>query len=250
MQINIDKLLFFDIETVSQHEKLSELSEDKLSIWHSYYSTFLKRVTDESKLPKMPSSDVQMSDTNSLDSYIENLHQEVYRQTAAFFPEFGKVACVSLAFVTKQGETKFESFYGDNEIEILEETRKVFNKIDGLGFELCGQNIKNFDIPFLGKRFVINGLKPPTIFPTHDTKPWELKVLDTKELWNFGSRNGLSSLDLICSSLNVDSPKNGNVRGDSVNHNFWLGNHEDIKEYCEKDVQALIDIIMNFKNLR
>lgn len=242
MQFNIEKLLFFDIETVSQYKDLDELPKEKLKLWLSYYDNFKERVTDKSKLSNTDKDFSVETDTKN--------KKEVYRQTAAFFPEFGKVACVSLGFVMKGGKTKFESFYGVDEIDILKKVRDIFNKIDSMDFDLCGQNIKNFDIPFLAKRYVINGLKTPTIFPKHDTKPWEMKVLDTKEIWSFGGKYGLSSLDLICSSLTIESPKNGDVKGDNVNTNFWVDNHEEIKEYCEKDVKALIDIITKFNSLK
>lgn len=234
MQFNIEKLLFFDVETVSQYQDLDDLPKEELKLWESYYDNFKERVTDKSKLPNPPSNLTK---------------KEVYRQTAALFPEFGKVACVSLGFVMKGGKTKFESFYGKDELEILKKVRDVFNKVDSMDFQLCGQNIKNFDIPFLAKRFVINGLKVPTIFPKHDTKPWELKVLDTKEIWSFGGKYGLSSLDLICMSLNIESPKNGDVKGNNVNSNFWVDNHEKIKDYCERDVKSLIDIITKLNKL-
>ena len=128
--------------------------------------------------------------------------------------------------------------------------KKVFDKIDTLGFSLCGQSIKMFDIPFLGKRFVINGMKPPKIFPTHDTKPWELRVVDTKDIWSFGNKWWLGSLDLICTALDIDSPKNGDVKGDNVSSNYWDGNHDEIKDYCERDVKALVDIIQKFNGLK
>jgi hypothetical protein len=236
MQFKLDKLLFFDTESVSQYEDLYDMPEDKLKMWESYYDSFRKKVTDESRIDSeiMSKKDIQ---------------REVYRQTAAFFPEFGKVACVSMAFVTKDGEIRFESFYGEDEVHILTEVRKVFDKIEPLGFDLCGQSIKIFDIPFLGKRYFINGMKPPKLFPTHDSKPWDLRVLDTKEVWQFGNNWSLGSLDLICSVLDIDSPKNGDVKGDSVTTNYWEGNHEEIKEYCERDVKALVDIITKLNNL-
>lgn len=237
MQFKLDKLLFFDIETVSQYEDLYDMPEDKLKMWESYYDSFRKRVTDESRV-------------NEAEGNEKDINREVYRQTAAFFPEFGKVACVSMAFVTKGGKVKFESFYGEDELYILTETRKVFDKIEPLGFELCGQSIKLFDIPFLGKRYFINGMKPPKLFPTHDTKPWDLRVLDTKEVWQFGNNWSLGSLDLMCSVLEIDSPKNGDVKGDNVTTNYWAGNHEEIKEYCERDVKALVDIITKLNNLK
>lgn len=235
MQFNIEKLLFFDVETVSQHKELDNLTKQELKLWLSYYKNFKEKVTDTSKL------------NNSDDSLDQ---KEVYRQTAAFFPEFGKVACISLGFVMKNGKTKFESFYGKDEVEILKKTRDVFNKVNSMDFNLCGQNIKNFDIPFLAKRFLINNLEPPTIFPKHDTKPWEMKVLDTKEIWSFGGKYGLSSLDLICMSLKIDSPKNGDVKGDTVHTNFWVDNHEEIKDYCERDVKSIIEIITKFNSLK
>tara|TARA_R100001510_G_C7645730_1_gene203072 strand:+ start:72 stop:782 length:711 start_codon:yes stop_codon:yes gene_type:complete len=236
MQFKVDKLLFFDIETVSQYKDLYDLPERDFQMWMRYYNSFRKRVTEESKI--------------KLDMGDKEIFQEVYRQTAAFFPEFGKVACVSMAFVTKEGEVRYESFYGEDEMEILLNTRKVFDKVESLGFDLCGQSIKMFDIPFLGKRFFINGLKTPKIFPTHETKPWEIKVVDTKEVWQFGNNWSLSSLDLVCSALDIDSPKNGDVKGDSVTTGYWEGKHEEIKEYCERDVKALVDIITKINDLK
>ena len=237
MQFKVDKLLFFDIESVSQYEDLYEMDDNKLKMWESYYDSFRKKVTDGSRIDGEIMSE-------------KDIKREVYRQTAAFFPEFGKVACVSMAFVTKGGEVRFESFYGEDEIHILTETRKVFDKIEPLGFDLCGQSIKIFDIPFLGKRYFINGMKTPKLFPTHETKPWEMRVLDTKEIWQFGNNWSLSSLDLMCSVLNIDSPKNGDVKGDNVTNNYWDGKHEEIKEYCERDVKALVDIIQKLNNLK
>ena len=237
MQFKVEKLLFFDIETVSQYKDLYDMPKDKLKMWESYYDSFRKKVTDESRID----SEVMSG---------KEINQEVYRQTAAFFPEFGKVACVSMAFVTKNGDVRFESFYGEDELTILTETRKIFDKIEPLGFELCGQSIKVFDIPFLGKRYFINEMLPPKLFPTYNTKPWDLKVLDTKEVWQFGNNWSLSSLDLMCSSLEIDSPKNGDIKGDNVNTNYWVGNHEEIKEYCERDVKALVDIITKLNNLK
>ena len=117
-------------------------------------------------------------------------------------------------------------------------------------FNLCGQNIKNFDVPFLGKRYLINGLNPPDSFPKHNTKPWELALIDTKEIWGFGNLRGLSSLDLICHKMEIKSPKTGDVKGDNVYESYWMGKVAEIKNYCEKDVQSLVDIITKLNNLK
>ena len=237
MHFDLNKILFFDVETVSQYKELSDLSVEDRKLWDFYYDTFKERVTDKNRLPKVDSSE-------------EIYKEEVYKQTSSLFPEFAKVCCISVAFVTKDGEVKINSFYGVNEYEILDKARDIFNKVHGLGFQLCGQNIKNFDIPFLGKRYLINGLNPPNSFPSYNTKPWEMPLIDTKEIWSFSNPRGLSSLDLICSRLGIDSPKTGDVKGDNVYKNYWLKKYEEIKDYCQKDVQSLVNIISKLNNLK
>ena len=118
MQFNIEKLLFFDIETVSQYKELDELPKQELKLWLSYYDNFKDRVTDKSKLSNTERDFSVATDNKN--------KKEVYRQTAALFPEFGKVACVSLGFVTKDGKTKFESFYGTDELDVLKKVRNIF----------------------------------------------------------------------------------------------------------------------------
>ena len=115
MRFNIGKLLFFDIESVSQYKDLYDMSKRELDTWMKYYSSMRKRVTDETRM-------------EGLDEGTKECYREVYRQTAAFFPEFGKVACVSMAFVNK-GKVKYDSFSGDNEVSILKEVRKIFDKV-------------------------------------------------------------------------------------------------------------------------
>jgi len=242
MKFNINKLLFFDIETVSQYKSVFEMSPTFLKSWEGYFDNFEKRVTDHSRLPEKFEKDKT--------TVSKEYKEEVYRQTAAFFPEFGKIACISMCFLLDNGKIKFESFYGEDEIHILKKTREIFNKVDGLGFLLCGHNIKMFDIPFMGKRYLINGLKPPVNFPNHDTKPWDLKTLDTKDVWSFGNNWMLGSLDLICTAMDVESPKNGDVKGDSVTTNYWDGKHEEIKEYCERDIKCLVDILQKINDLK
>jgi hypothetical protein len=102
MKFNIDKLLFFDIESVSQYEDLYDMDERQLELWMRYYDSFRKKVTDESRMPQLPSGLTDKDDTTDIvEKFTKETYREVYRQTAAFFPEFGKVACVSMAFVNK-----------------------------------------------------------------------------------------------------------------------------------------------------
>jgi predicted PolB exonuclease-like 3'-5' exonuclease len=120
-----------------------------------------------------------------------------------------------------------------------------------LDFWLCVHNIKNFDIPVLNKRMVINGIKPSPLLPSYDTKPWEIKAIDTMDVWKMGNNFALSSLELMCAAMGVKSPKEGEVTGNRVHEAYYDFNQLDlIVEYCERDVMVLIDIIKKLKELQ
>jgi hypothetical protein len=169
---------------------------------------------------------------------------------SALVPEFARIACVSVAFVTDKGETKMQSFSNPDEKIMLQEVQKLLYRVGELGFFLCGHNVKGFDIPMLAKRMIMNGIMPPKILPGHDTKPWEIKALDTKEVWQYGGYGSIASLELMCVCLGVESSKNMEVTGNKVHEAFWV--KKDIKgivEYCEKDVSVLIDVIKKLNEL-
>ena len=52
MRFNIGKLLFFDIESVSQYKDLYDMSEREMDTWMKYYDSMRKKVTDESQLSR------------------------------------------------------------------------------------------------------------------------------------------------------------------------------------------------------
>ena len=180
----------------------------------------------------------------------ESSLDEIFDRRTALVPEFAKIVCVSVAFVTDKGEVKKQTFYDDNEYTLLRDVQKLLDRCGKLDFFLCGHNLKNFDIPMLAKRMIINGLLPPSILPSYDTKPWEIKAIDTKEIWQYGAYTSIGSLDLMCTCMEVPSPKEGEITGDKVHHSYWVDNKlKEIAEYCERDVEVLIDVIKKLKEL-
>ena len=156
-----------------------------------------------------------------------------------------------MAFVMENGEVKKQTFSGDDEKELLLQVRSLLDRCHKLDFYLCGHNLKNFDIPMLAKRMIINGILPSKILPSYDTKPWEVKAIDTKDIWQYGSYTAIGSLDLVCSSMGIDTPKDGEVTGANVHSAYWEEQKlQEISEYCEKDVKVLIDFITKLKNLK
>lgn len=218
-------LLYFDIETASSHPNfLSLRGENKrlCDLWLKrslYYQSAYLELKD-------------CSETN------------IYEQKSSLEAEFSKVICVSFGSFNEHGEKEYISFYGDNEIEILEKTSIVLSNAQKKGMLLCGHNIKGFDIPFLCKRFVYNKKTLPESIRVFGKKPWEISHLDTSEIFSFGSwtQQKYLSLDLLSSAMGIKSSK-GNIDGSKVNKAYWSGSIEEIKKYCEEDVRVVMEVM-------
>jgi len=231
----ITKILFMDIETVGccpNYDVCSTLNPSVANQFDKYFDWFLKRFPE--------------------DSNIENDEKNIVFSTrTGLIPEFAKIICITFAFVLDDGSVRKQTFFGDDEFKILSDVQKLLIRCGKLDFWLCGHNLKNFDIPMLAKRMIINGLMPPSILPSYDTKPWEIKAIDTKEIWQYGAYTSIGSLDLLCTTIGIDTPKDGDVIGQNVHNEYWVNqNLNGIKEYCEKDVNVLIEIIKKLKNLK
>jgi uncharacterized protein YprB with RNaseH-like and TPR domain len=112
---------------------------------------------------------------------------------------------------------------------------------------LCAHNGKEFDFPYLCRRMVINGLEIPPILDLAGKKPWEVKHLDTMELWKFGDYKSFVSLDLLADIFNIPSPKD-DIDGSMVRKVYYEENNlERIVEYCSKDVITLTQVLLRFK---
>lgn len=228
----LNKLLFFDLETVGIEKDLPTLKKyrpELARLFDSYVDWFIKKYPDqEGKTP-----------------------EEIFINKAALVAEFSKIIVASFSFITPNGDIHTQTFAEDDERELLLQVRDLLNKVDRLDFYLCGHNIKFFDIPTLGKRFLSHEILPPKILPSYDTKPWEIKAVDTKEVWQFGNNFGISSLDLMCVSMGVESPKTGEVSGNLVHDTYWNANGlTPIADYCEKDVSVLVELMKKIYSLK
>ena len=241
INIPINKILFLDIETVGLCRNWEGCKENHPNIaeqFVKYFDWFLKR---------FPEDNVE---TDGLEEELQKMN-DVYEKRSALVPEFAKIVCVSMAFMTKDG-IKQQTFSNHDEKQLLMDVRDLLDRCHKLDFYLCGHNLKNFDIPMLAKRMIINGIMPSKILPSYDTKPWEVKAIDTKEIWQYGSYTSIGSLDLVCSTMGIDTPKDGAIHGGNVHEVYWNNQSrlDEISEYCEKDVKVLVDFITKLKELK
>jgi DNA polymerase elongation subunit (family B) len=215
----LENSIFFDIETAGLYNTLEELkANDKhlAELWVKRCKWLQKQVE--------PGESTDPSD--------------LWINRSSLHPEFGRVVCVSFGVFTPEGTERITSFYGEDEKEILEKSNKILANSRSKGYKLAGQNIKNFDVPYLGKRMLINKITPDPIIQTWNKKPWESPFMDLAEIFSFGAwGQTFSSLDLISHVLGVPTSKD-NMEGSQVHSYYWSGGDsiESIKDYCEQDV--------------
>ena len=222
--VNYSKILFFDIETVPQIFDYNELDERGQRLWDRKTRFIQER---------------------------ENLNAEEVYEKAGIYAEFGKVVCISLGFVLqKEGETqiRIKSIANEDEIALLQEFLDLLNSYyNSPDFLFCAHNGKEFDIPFLCRRILINNLKIPYMLNVSGKKPWEIKHLDTMELWKFGDFKNYTSLDLLTYIFKIPTPKD-DMDGGQVAKVFYQDKDLDrIIHYCEKDVIATIQLFRKYQ---
>jgi predicted PolB exonuclease-like 3'-5' exonuclease len=231
INVPLDKILFIDIETVgieSDYPTLEKKNPKLAELFSNYESWFKKRFPEDA------------------DATLDQLFQT----RTALVPEFARIVTVCLGIVDQSGKFKTTVFSDENERALLVDLRKTLFRCGELGYFLCGHNVKNFDIPMMAKRMIINNILPPKIFPTYDTKPWEVKAIDTRDVWQYGQYASISTLDLMCGVMGVESSKSDEMDGSRVHEVFYKEKNIDkINTYCEKDVKVLYEVVKKLQNL-
>jgi hypothetical protein len=96
---------------------------------------------------------------------------------------------------------------------------------------------------------IINRIIIPEILDNAGKKPWEIKLLDTMDLWKFGDYKNYTSLDLLTTVLDIPTPKD-DIDGSMVAGIYYI--EKDllrIVKYCEKDVLAIAQVLLRYMNL-
>ena len=225
LDINLENVLFLDIETVPQNENWNEVSETNQKLFEQKTSYQRK----------------------------EEFTSEEFYDRAGIWAEFGKIICISVGYFTSnqnERQLRIKSFYGDDEKKILllefkELLDSHFNKKQHL---LCAHNGKEFDFPFIARRMIVNQVVLPKKLNLFGKKPWEIPHLDTMEMWKFGDYKHYSSLKLLTSILGIPSPKD-DIDGSEVGAVYYKEKNLDrIVNYCEKDTVAIAQLVLRFNN--
>jgi hypothetical protein len=224
--MQLSNILFLDIETVPQHPSFEKAEETYQKLWEEKARFLLK---DESDTPA-----------------------SVYER-AGIYAEFGKIVCISVGIVNDRGpqrELRIKSFYGDDEAVLLKDFAEMLNKhFNGPEHLLCGHNGKEFDFPYIARRLLIHGISLPVILDIGGKKPWEIKHLDTMQMWKFGDYKNYTSLKLLAHVFGLPTPKD-DIDGSQVASVYYEEkNLERVVKYCEKDVITLVQVFLRMNQM-
>ncbi len=235
MQItDLKKILFLDIETVPQVSSLDKLNPELAHLWENKFDTIKNRMPEK---------------------YSEGTTAaEAFANSAGIYSEFGKIICISVGFIYFRGmemHFKTKSFAGHDEKSLLIDFVTMLNKFCvTTEYTICGHNVKEFDIPYICRRMLINGLGLPPIFQISGKKPWEINFIDTLELWRFGDYKNYTPLKLLTAVFGIPTPKD-DIDGSQVAEVYYKENNlERISRYCQKDVVATAQVFLQINNIQ
>ena len=220
--IKPEDVLFLDIETVPDSPSYELLDPAMKMLWEKKSKNF--------RLPEQTAGDVY--------------------ERAGIYAEFGKIICISVGFIKEKNPygLRLKSYYGVDEKTILSDFAQMLSKIFKSNREtlLCAQNGKEFDFPYIARRMIINGVMIPELLDNAGKKPWEVKLLDTMDLWKFGDYKNYTSLELLTTILGIPSPKD-DIDGSMVAGIYYIEKDiERIVRYCEKDVIAIAQVLLRY----
>ena len=212
---NIEKLLFFDIETTRRNKELDINSKE--------YDLYAWKLRDKetSRLP--PSNEVL----------------EHYKLNGALDPVFNKIVCISVGFVS--GKTLYVKSFTGEQKDIIEQFYILLNST---GLIPSGFNVINFDAPVTRLKALESGVDLNLIGERYNDvgqKPWDLEsaFVDLMPLTK-GTYYYNMSLDAMCFLAGVETPKD-DISGADVSRVYWEEENgiSRISEYCKKDVIAV-----------
>lgn len=219
-----EQIIFLDIETVPFTNDFNAQSDRIKSAW--------------GKKASYQRTDVYETD------------EALYNSRAGIFAEFGRIVCISIGILANSEsgkQVRIKSFYGHDEKLLLQEFCDLVNvKFSDKDIYFCAHNGKEFDFPYICRRLLINRMIIPSALNISGKKPWEIKHLDTLDMWKFGDYKHYTSLDLLAAIFEIPTSKD-DIDGSQVAGVYYKEDNgiERIKAYCEKDVAVLTQVYLS-----
>lgn len=180
--------------------------------------------------------------------------EEEFRQLS-LNPHFGRLLCIGVIIerdnqVSRRGvigRCKDTGQFHLDEERTLRSFWKLLRDFDPRRDLLIGFNLLDFDLHFICTRSVIKQVRPSltVCFARYRAQP----VYDC--MWEFNHWRHRTKLDDLAKVLGLESSKQDGINGSTVYDLFTAGRHQEIAEYCMRDVELTRAIYhrLNFLDL-
>lgn len=245
----IERILFLDIETAPLYRKLEEVPEPLRTYWLDRYNSRRKSSDDRDE-------------------------KTFFIEESGIHALYSRVVCIGLGFFHREGadwswrqlilkdlheEKLLQAF-----VEKWNKSAYCFGKKSSNSslqepvWAVCGHNIRNFDLPFLGRRLVLNKLPLPSFWrAAQDSPPWQLKdpaVIDTMLLWSFTSWESGRYIPLEMLAYAVGIPFQKSLTHTDIREAFYRWEEdgdesvfEPVVQYCLQDVRITAEIFVRLQ---
>lgn len=149
-----------------------------------------------------------------------------YLRGTSLSGNWGRILCIGIGVNNEPIKV-----LSGTELEILTAFWKVAADID----RFVGHNILEFDLPFIGKRSIVNGVKPSRQIPM--VRYQSDVVFDTMRQWDHWASGYGTSLHQLALLLGLESSKQG-IDGSQVYDFYRAGKVQEIYDYCARDVEV------------
>lgn len=169
-----------------------------------------------------------------------------YNQFASIHGDFGKIICISLGYISKEGKIKLKSLYGEDERDILTRFNELIGPFNGIFIHYNGLN---FDVPTIIQRMAHHEMVPSnrrfSILRRFSSEPhFDLMM----QYYNWDWQKTFP-LGILAELHNVPSPKD-DLSGDQILEAYQKKEWERIVRYCEFDVATTLNLWNKiFRNL-
>lgn len=242
-QININNILFLDIETAPIWQYFKDVPANVQKEW-------IYKFKFRPEAPQ-PLSEETLNNANITETLIKaneekrfNYFAELWQKEAGLYPEFSRIICISFGFM--HADTfRLKTVSHQSEKDLLIAFSNVLESFweRNKGLILCAHNGKGFDFPFIIKRLLMHRLEIPFVMDTYGLKPWEcLTLMDTLEIWKMTSYSQGGGLPSIAMHFGIPTPKD-DIEGSDVSKCYHNGEIDRIVVYCEKDVITLCNVL-------
>ncbi len=162
-------------------------------------------------------------------------------------PFFGRVLAIGMRlYDDKAGENKDKVISEALEEATLQTFFETINHSASQDLRYVHYNGLGFDVPFLIIRAAVHGIAIRSHRFLNQRRFNYDPHVDVMQFLSRWGREGVS-LDVACHSFGIPSPKEGEVKGETVAAAFEQGDLEAVRDYVMRDVEATYQLFLRIK---